>query len=1038
MASSKQDFEAVIKLVAKLNEELVKTGEIASKAFITLGDNKTLKGLKDAEKAIDNLNKSTEELKKNKKEEDKLNKQLKNSTDEEVKGKIRLQKANKAQKDILKDLTILQDKQAGTLEKLTAKNRQLRREREQLNLKTIEGQKRLKEINIELDKNNKFIIDSADALKKQKLNIGNYKSALDGLSDSFEDQKKKLKILTDTYKDSVSQGKKNSKEAKELRKELDKQKESLEDVEKATKEASKASEKFGTATKALGIGAVLAILAKLGDLFGESREATIEADKKMAVFTETIKTFFSTLVNSWGGFKIILVALGESAKSFFISFEIGVVNLQLSLAKLDEKISILPDSVKKAKDNVALLTDKLKTLNEEQSALNDSSNTLADGYTKIVEAFKGSGETTEKAIGFQQKYLELQLQTKIEIEKQTRALGGLAEMRQILQDISDDDTLGFETRAEAVRKSQEIAVEFAEKEISLAKLKEELTIQDIKGQLLRANVINDAGLTAIKTGEQLNDLLKDRQIALKISDSSESAFTEAFVERKDREVEAQSFARDQEEKNRKTFRDSYEQRLDIIEEFAELQFTKNEELLNNDKKSQEDRADVFIKNQKLSNDLFNKGIELTIEQGKKSIDINKLLTDSEKDIAKAKLDNADFGAILNAQSEEERFELIRRLDLGEIEEKRLKETFKIRFEQNNSLITQQDALNESNRGAQELQKEIALQEEALAGTTQDKLDDLAINRNEAEKENLTERIDLLEEDSIERLNLEKEYNDLLLDEKKTAIEEQNELDEEQAKKQKELTDATLSFIEESTKKASDKKASDKKIKALDDELSASKEQQSKLQDLANKGSEDAVKSIALAQQREAELRREKEKEIQKQKLIEAGLTAFKVFSAKTEQGDKNALGNTITDLTTLQAFITGLSGFYEGTENVAESLGAPQLAGKDGHIIRVDGSERVIAGKDNKKMGGISNEKASSIIEMYNKGLLSEQLPQYEIKQQPYQSNEELLNEVKELQNVMKTLHKRMPQSSLGFDSFRGKFELKSKKGNNTTNYLFD
>jgi hypothetical protein len=290
-----------------------------------------------------------------------------------------------------------------------------------------------------------------------------------------------------------------------------------------------------------------------------------------------------------------------------------------------------------------------------------------------------------------------------------------------------------------------------------------------------------------------------------------------------------------------------------------------------------------------------------------------------------------------------------------------------------------------------------------------------------------------DERALIELQLQDEISDIQKQAEEERLEQSKKATEEELAQQKELTDATLSLIETSTKQASDKK-----IKALDDELSASKEQQSKLQDLANKGSEDAVKSIALAQQREAELRREKEKEIQKQKLIEAGLTAFKVFSAKTEQGDKNALGNTITDLTTLQAFITGLSGFYEGTENVAESLGAPQLAGKDGHIIRVDGSERVIAGKDNKKMGGISNEKASSIIEMYNKGLLSEQLPNYDIKQQPYQSNEELLNEVKELQHVMKTLHKRMPQSSLGFDSFRGKFELKSKKGNNTTNYLFD
>jgi hypothetical protein len=84
-------------------------------------------------------------------------------------------------KKLVKDQNILNDKQAGTLEKLAAKNRLLTNERKKLNLETAKGRTRLKEINGELDKNNKKITESSDAFTKTKRNIGNYQSALAGL-----------------------------------------------------------------------------------------------------------------------------------------------------------------------------------------------------------------------------------------------------------------------------------------------------------------------------------------------------------------------------------------------------------------------------------------------------------------------------------------------------------------------------------------------------------------------------------------------------------------------------------------------------------------------------------------------------------------------------------------------------------------------------------------------------------------------------------------------------------------------------------------
>jgi len=78
-------------------------------------------------------------------------------------------------------LTKAQEKNLGTLQKLELQNRQLRAERAKLNLDTKEGTARMKEINAQLDINNQKIKESGDAMKKQRMNVGNYEGAVNKL-----------------------------------------------------------------------------------------------------------------------------------------------------------------------------------------------------------------------------------------------------------------------------------------------------------------------------------------------------------------------------------------------------------------------------------------------------------------------------------------------------------------------------------------------------------------------------------------------------------------------------------------------------------------------------------------------------------------------------------------------------------------------------------------------------------------------------------------------------------------------------------------
>jgi len=87
-------------------------------------------------------------------------------------------KAMKTEAEATTQLTNAQQKELGTLQKLELNNRQLRAERAKLNLETAEGTARMKEINKQLDINNQKIKESGDSMKQQKMNVGNYSSAI--------------------------------------------------------------------------------------------------------------------------------------------------------------------------------------------------------------------------------------------------------------------------------------------------------------------------------------------------------------------------------------------------------------------------------------------------------------------------------------------------------------------------------------------------------------------------------------------------------------------------------------------------------------------------------------------------------------------------------------------------------------------------------------------------------------------------------------------------------------------------------------------
>ena len=79
------------------------------------------------------------------------------------------------------DLTKAIEQQGQSINALRAQNKQLTQERNAVDTSTDAGKAKLKELNAQLDQNNKTIKENVDSLTKQKIGIGNYSGALDKL-----------------------------------------------------------------------------------------------------------------------------------------------------------------------------------------------------------------------------------------------------------------------------------------------------------------------------------------------------------------------------------------------------------------------------------------------------------------------------------------------------------------------------------------------------------------------------------------------------------------------------------------------------------------------------------------------------------------------------------------------------------------------------------------------------------------------------------------------------------------------------------------
>lgn len=141
-----------------------------------------------SEKEVDNLTKKINELtaaNKNLADQNKAmakagqensKEYLENSRQIEI-NKQKISEATASRKGLIQTILAEDD----SIKSLNIRNAELKKQRDQISTSTAEGRAKIAEINEEMEKNNETIVKNSNAMEKQKFNIGNYKSALDGI-----------------------------------------------------------------------------------------------------------------------------------------------------------------------------------------------------------------------------------------------------------------------------------------------------------------------------------------------------------------------------------------------------------------------------------------------------------------------------------------------------------------------------------------------------------------------------------------------------------------------------------------------------------------------------------------------------------------------------------------------------------------------------------------------------------------------------------------------------------------------------------------
>lgn len=721
-----------------------------------------------------------------------------------------------------------------------------------------------------------------------------------------------LKDLKEQYKDLVLEegftakgAKEIAKEITSLEKQLGKADKKLKDMKESGKDARLSIKGIGTAIKISGIALLVGIIAKITAQFKSSREGALEFQKGLNRITAFIKVFGSSIITAFVGIREILPALGATISNFF-----STASKQAQILALDIASIFSSDAEEKA-----------NKLRKEIEELENSNTGLSEALDKITGSFDNYSERVDNVIEQNDILLDQTLKYTIEIENLERSLVKLTRQQELANSVADDATLGFQQRINASQEVARVNAQVAAAEFTIAEKRLQLSEAQIRAELAQS------GITA-KSRADILRVLKDQDLALKVSDEASREFTDNFIAAAEARTASEIANFEQSKQLRELEQDLRERDLDIFIDGFDNQKTINERRISNEKLTLAERRKILEETQRLSDDSLRRQVETLQMFTDEQIDINDLLATSD-------------AVLLNQK--------IRSLGLSEILEGRLLEVIRDRRTATQDLTEANNELSESEIEANEIRQDIAAQQIALSETTNAKLEDLDDSRTQNEINNLRKRLDAAKDGSIEALRLQQELNDKLLQ----AEQERVDKEAEAAQQRKDTLIAGIDAVAQS-----EQLASEERLKAIDKDIEAAVNNQARLQEQLNRGVLDSSESLAEEEKAETQARAARLKEEEQQKKIQAG---FDIISALVAGGTDpaQAVPQTAAILAALPPI---LRSFKVGTENTGNKKG-PGLDGLGAELAFIHPNERILTAEQNAIIpDGLSNWQAATIL----------------------------------------------------------------------------
>lgn len=868
----------------------------------------------------------------------KAKKTVKDMSDAEIKAETIQKKHDADRIKRLKAEAVLLDDQAGALEKLAAKNRMLAQERESMpDITTPEAKSRITEINAEINANNELIAENSDKLKQQKMNVGNYTDSIlealsaskefgggvAGVTNAFDSLSPALNVINKGLQKFTKWNEQAEQQAKDTNIELSKTKKIMTGV---------------------AIGATALAGAALGGLataFNNSRAG----GEQMDIMGQKMSASMGILANK------LLSATGL-AKDFGNEADKAVRKqreLESELASIQELQS---DPMQKRSEKV-------------EAAAKATEQAIIDVKNQIIELDKqGIKPLTESSAGlFEQlndiwtdqsinEYIKAMNMLRVETGAYSIELAKLNGKAEANDAIEGNSARSLNDRIDAMKRAIYYTEQAAKTQEKLNQKTLEIANQAlfIKDKINLGGLFEQYGINAENAKTKISELYTtNKKFAEDLDNTADidklnavqnamaglvTAQYQLQTKQRQNQAKLDMAVQDQAEMDLDMLQDTYGKKLTLIEaEIAKTRVTTAEK--------------VALQNHALSE------LERTSKRTREVLTQEGLAGSKDPEAILKLFDIIDLDTLNKA---------IRQLEKSEMIEKRVQQyiedykEYLVQVADLKKQIADEDErilkLSAERYATNQVTEQIRQAREA-GGTVEEinkKMSEIekqtASDALEAKRDEINQRLRLLTSESEDRATALKELADveLEIEKNKTAayIEEQQKREDEEKesiKRRNEMAQAAASFMENLLKQQAQRR-----IDAVDKQISATDKQISALEETARAGVESSTENLAYETKKRAELEAEREKEIKRMKRMELALALIKVYAAKVAAGDKNPLASTAIEMVGMQALVESLPTFFEGTneKTVGEVLGKPDIAGRDGYIVRVDRDETIL------------------------------------------------------------------------------------------------